>query len=75
MGAVICSRSTSCRAAAAKACRPRCEVVFAGSTELDDGDVAVALVHHHRHGLRLGYAIRPRGDLGGIAEAVFTAAL
>jgi len=61
--------------AAAKACRPRCEVTFAGATELDDGDVAVALVQHQRDGLRLGYALRPRGDLGGVAEAVFTAAL
>jgi hypothetical protein len=61
--------------AAAKACRPRCEVLFAGLTRCDDGDVAVALVRHHQHGLRVGWAERPRGDLRAVTEAVFTASL
>ncbi len=71
--------------AAAKACRPRCEVVFAGTAptgiEVDEaaggpvGDISIALVRHHDHGLRFGWAARGRGDLGGVAEAVFTAGL
>ncbi len=63
--------------AAAKACRPRCEVLYAGTAATADGDgeVAVALVRHQANGLRVGWAERSRGDLGAVAEAVFTAAL
>ncbi len=94
--------------AAAKACRPRCEVLFAGlapstspaieaaghprvSGGAVDGagptgrpgqppgadpaaEIAVVLIRHHRHGLRVGWAERDPGDLGAVAEAVFTAA-
>lgn len=63
--------------AAAKACRPRCEILFAGVAPGADGstDVAVVLVRHHDLGLRVGWSERTRGDLGAVAEAVFTAAL
>lgn len=63
--------------AAAKACRPRCEVLFAGvaPNDADDADVAVVLIRHHELDLRVGWAERPRGDLVAVAEAVFTAAL
>ncbi len=63
--------------AAAKACRPRCEVLFAGVAPngAGDADVAIVLVRHHELDLRVGWAERPRGDLGAVAEAVFTAAL
>lgn len=60
--------------AAAKACRPRCEIAFAGASELEDVVVSIVMIRHARHGLRLGYAVRPRGDHSGAAEAVFTAA-
>lgn len=97
--------------AAAKACRPRCEVLFAGlapgvpsSAESANGqsngsldghtragvvsgpraglaagdhaasEIAVVLIRHHHHGLRVGWAERDPGDLGAVAEAVFTAA-
>lgn len=63
--------------AAAKACRPRCDVLFAGvaPNEAGDADVAIVVIRHHELDLRVGWAERPRGDLGAVAEAVFTAAL
>ena len=63
--------------AAAKACRPRCEVLYAGTapTAEADGEIAVVVVRHQPNGLRVGWAERSRGDLGAVAEAVFTAAL
>ena len=79
--------------AAAKACRPRCEVVFAGASPLEtsgsvssaqgvddsvDGGldgVSIVLLTHPDRGLRLGFAVGRDGDLGSVAEAVFTAAL
>ncbi len=60
--------------AAAKACRPRCEVAFAGNSELEGVDVSIVMISHPDLGLRLGFAVRERGDYGGTAEAVFTAA-
>ncbi len=65
---------TAVARAAAKACRPRCDVVFAGSSDLDGSEVSIVIVREPTHGLRLGYAVRPRGDHSGPAEAVFTAA-
>ncbi len=63
--------------AAAKACRPRCDVLFAGvaPNRAGDADVAIVLIRHHELDLRVGWAERPRGDLAAVAEAVFTAAL
>ena len=61
--------------AAAKACRPRCEVLYAGTTRGVDGDVTIVLIRHQRRGLRVGWAERSRGDLRGVTEAVFTASL
>lgn len=63
--------------AAAKACRPRCEVLFAGvaPNEAGDADVAIVLIRHQELDLKVGWAERPRGDLGAVAEAIFTAAL
>lgn len=60
--------------AAAKACRPRCEITFAGASDLDDSQVSVVMIRDAQHGLRLGFAVRPHGDYSGAAEAVFTAA-
>ncbi len=65
---------TAVARAAAKACRPRCELVFAGASELDGAEVSIVMVREPNDGLRLGYAVRPPGDHGGPAEAVFTAA-
>ncbi len=60
--------------AAAKACRPRCEVTFAGCSELDDVDVSIVMIKHAKHGLKLGFAVGEKGDYRAVAEAVFTAA-
>ncbi len=65
---------TAVARAAAKACRPRCEVAFAGSSELEDVDVSIVMIRHAEYGLRLGFAVREKGDFDGAAEAVFTAA-
>ncbi|MEM7275183.1 MAG: hypothetical protein AAF547_19035 [Actinomycetota bacterium] len=61
--------------AAAKACRPRCEVMFAGASPLDDDEVSIVLLVHPERGLRLGFAVGPADDHRGAAEAVFTAAI
>lgn len=67
---------TAVAKAAAKACRPRCQVTFAGSSEVDDeSDVSIVMIDGPEHGLRMGFAVRRRGDHGGPAEAVFTAAV
>lgn len=60
--------------AAAKACRPRCEVAFAGSSEVEDVEVSIVMIRQSKQGLRLGFAVRQKGDYTGAAEAVFTAA-
>ena len=60
--------------AAAKACRPRCELTFAGASELDDAQVSIVMIRDANQSLRLGYAVRQKGDHSGAAEAVFTAA-
>ena len=60
--------------AAVKACRPRCELAFAGASELDDAQVTIVMIRDSDGQLRLGYAVRPNGDHSGAAEAVFTAA-
>lgn len=65
---------TAVARAAAKACRPRCEITFAGSSELEDVEVSIVMIRHATQGLRLGYAVREKGDYSGVAEAVFTAA-
>lgn len=59
--------------AAAKACRPRCEVAFAGTSELEGVDVSIVMIRHPERGFRLGFAVREKGDHSGAAEAVFTA--
>lgn len=67
---------TAVARAAAKACRPRCEVTFAGASEVDEeSEVSIVMIDGPEHGLRMGFAVRERGDRGGAAEAVFTAAL
>lgn len=67
---------TAVARAAAKACRPRCQVTFAGSSEVDeDSEVSIVMIDGPEHGLRMGFAVRQKGDNGGAAEAVFTAAL
>ncbi len=66
--------TTAVARAAAKACRPRCEIAFAGTSELEEGEVSIVMIRDQRQGLRLGYALREKGDHGGVAEAVFTAA-
>ena len=67
---------TAVARAAAKACRPRCQVTFAGSSEVDDdSEVSIVMIDGPEHGLRMGFAVRQKGDNGGPAEAVFTAAL
>jgi hypothetical protein len=66
--------ATAVARAAAKACRPRCEVAFAGTSERDGLDVTIAMIVHPERGLRLGFAVREPGDHSGAAEAVFTAA-
>ncbi len=66
--------ATAVARAAAKACRPRCEVTFAGTSELDGDQVSVVMIQDADHVLRLGFAVRPDGDVSGPAEAVFTAA-
>lgn len=67
---------TAVAKAAAKACRPRCEVTFAGSSEVDEhSEVSIVMIDGPEHGLRMGFAVRQKGDKGGAAEAVFTAAL
>ena len=60
--------------AAAKACRPRCEIEFAGASSMDGLLVTIVMIRDHRQALRLGFAVRPEGDHSGAAEAVFTAA-
>ena len=68
--------ATAVARAAAKACRPRCDVTFAGSSAIDDEtEVSIVMIDGPEHGLRMGFAVRGRGDSGGPAEAVFTAAL
>lgn len=66
--------TTAVAKAAAKACRPRCEVAFAGSSTGDGVEVSIVIIQDPRAGLRLGLAVRASGDSGGAAEAVFTAA-
>ncbi len=66
--------ATAVARAAAKACRPRCEITFAGTSNLDGDQVSVVMIRDANHGLRLGFAVRPIGDFSGPAEAVFTAA-
>ncbi|MGI9597827.1 MAG: hypothetical protein ACR2QK_16805, partial [Acidimicrobiales bacterium] len=65
---------TAVARAAAKACRPRCEVTFAGSSELEDVEVTIVMIRHAEQGLKLGYAVGEKGDRSAAAEAVFTAA-
>jgi hypothetical protein len=59
--------------AAAKASRPRCTLVFAGTAPLDDHQIALTVVEDVDHKLRLGVARRAPGDLGAVAESVFAA--
>lgn len=66
--------ATAVARAAAKACRPRCQVTFAGSSEVDDAEVTIVMINGPDCGLRMGFAVRPIGDKTGAAEAVFTAA-
>lgn len=61
--------------AAAKAARPRCGVLYAQTAEVEGNGLALALVKRESNGLCLGWADHPIGDLGGVAEAVFIAAL
>lgn len=65
---------TAVARAAVKACRPRCELTFAGASELDDSIVSIVMIRDASQNLRLGYAVRQKGDFTGPAEAVFTAA-
>ncbi len=66
--------ATAAARAAAKACRPRCELTFAGASDLDDSVVSIVMIRDAEQRLRLGYAVRPTGDFSGAAEAVFAAA-
>ena len=66
--------ATAVARAAAKACRPRCELTFAGASDLDDSVVSIVMIRDAEQRLRLGYAVRPTGDFSGAAEAVFAAA-
>ena len=66
--------ATAVARAAAKACRPRCEVTFAGESELEGSAVSIVMIRDADQHLRLGYAVRPSGDFSGAAEAVFAAA-
>ncbi len=65
---------TAVARAAVKACRPRCELTFAGASELDESVVSIVMIRDANQVLRLGYAVRQKGDFTGPAEAVFTAA-
>lgn len=65
---------TAVARAAAKACRPRCEVAFAGASRVDDAEVFIVMIRDADGGLRLGFAVARPGQYVGAAEAVFTAA-
>jgi hypothetical protein len=65
--------TTAVARAAAKACRPRCKVAFAGSSIREGVEVTIVIVHNDACGLRLGIAVTAPGDPAGAAEAVFTA--
>ncbi len=61
--------------ATAKACRPRCEVLFAGTAATEGGQATLAVIRRGRSGPRIGWALGRQGDLTGVSEAVFSAAL
>ncbi len=59
--------------AAANACRPQCEVLYAASIDLEDLSVTIVIVQETGGAPVLGLSLRPQGDHTGPAEAVFSA--